>query len=310
MDASGWVRMPQPNCSAASAIRSRSKSFTSRLRWRCLKTAGFSWNRTPIPMKRDAPTLKMSARPPELPGCRAPSIGRGPRECWRWSKASHAGSTSKPAVQPPIEERRLAAPGRVITGFDARKLGGVGGADMDVALRKGDLDARLFERAEQREIKVASDLLRLNLLDVDPEQQLKVETGVSHPDKTHLRRRHRLDIGSVRRHLFHDLTHLFRRGFVGDADWHVQTRVRIRSGPVDNLAVDKLGVRDEVLDRVEGLHPGGADPDFLDNADGVAGGDDVAFAQRPGENQGKAAGQVIGHRLQAHPDADSHRARK
>ncbi len=49
------------------------------------------------------------------------------------------------------------------------------GADVDIALRKGDLDSGLLQGSKQCEIKVTPYPLRLHLFHVNPQQQLEVQ---------------------------------------------------------------------------------------------------------------------------------------
>ena len=48
---------------------------------------------------------------------------------------------------------------------------------MEVPLREGDLDARLCQLLEDREVELAFGVIVRDLSDVDPRQQVKVDGG-------------------------------------------------------------------------------------------------------------------------------------
>ena len=62
---------------------------------------------------------------------------------------------------------------------------------------EGNFDSSVLEGSKQRKVKVAAHLLRLNLLDVDPKQQFKVQAGVPKIREPHLGRRFRLNVWRV-----------------------------------------------------------------------------------------------------------------
>src|SRR5580700_1609134 len=301
---------------------SRSSSLTRRARTRSSENWGLrrsspkvcgSWLKAGVPPGSRSPSHMADRLFVFYASVEYVSTGAAVRFHSRQKHCQQTASVSRNAAAPSLRreriERTLHVRGPLVwfARWQHTSGDGVDRAHMQVALREGNLNSGVIQLLHCGQCNFARDLQTIVFLH-HPKVQLEIQGTLSKPFEVD----HRLGLSEyefmLRRGFAKNLQHDLGIGPVGHPDRQLPAALRFGQGPVDHLAGDKAGVRNDDFSTLECLDRAGANPDAGDLAGVAVDFDDVIDVNRPLKLQDQAGDKIVDDVLQAEAEADADRA--